>query len=420
MKFIKVYIVIYFVLLSFIETNAQLKVETELRPRFEYRHGFSNLFADDEDPAAFISQRTRINTFYKLEKLKFSLSIQDIRVWGDVPQLSRSDRNGFSLHQAWAELFFDANFSIKLGRQEVIYDDSRIFGNVDWIQQGRSHDLVLLKFKKEKLRFELGLGFNQDNESLTGTVLTVLNNYKAIQYLWLHKDWSNFNASFLFLNNGLQFINPIDDNNTDTRYSQTVGAHLVYNKAKLKLQSNLYYQFGNDVSNNNLNASLLSLDSNYTLSETWNVGLGLELISGNDGATPSNGNNDAFNPFFGTNHKFNGFMDYFFVGNHINNVGLLDLNAKLNVKLDKASNGTIAVHNFSAEANIPENDSKQLGTEIDIVYARNIYKDVILNVGYSHIFEANGLEVLQNNFNGNTNNWAWVMLVIKPTLFETK
>ncbi|AXT20019.1 hypothetical protein D7030_02545 [Flavobacteriaceae bacterium AU392] len=420
MKLNQPFLLVCFILF-FLNINAQqLKIDTELRPRFEYRHGFSNLFADGEDPAAFVSQRTRINTAYKLEKLKLFLSVQDIRVWGDVPQLNRRDNNGFSLHQAWAELLLDSNFSIKLGRQEVIYDDSRIFGNVDWAQQARSHDLALLKFKKDKLRFELGFGFNQDNESLTGTVLTVSNNYKAIQYLWLHKDWSNFNVSFLFLNNGLQFIDPADNSNTDTRYSQTVGTHLVYNKSKLKLQSNLYYQFGNDLNNNDLSAYLLSLDANYALSKTWNAGLGIELISGNDDATPSNGNNDAFNPFFGTNHKFNGLMDYFFVGNHINNVGLLDLNAKINVKLDKVSNGTIAFHNFSADGNIPGDNSKQLGTEIDIVYTRKIYKDVVLKAGYSHLFEVNGLEILRNNFDGNTNNWAWVMLTIKPTLFVTK
>lgn len=407
-------------ILFFIDINAQLKIDTELRPRFEYRHGFSNLFADGEDPAAFVSQRTRINTAYKLEKLKLFLSIQDIRVWGDVSQLNVSDNNGFSLHQAWAELALDSNFSIKLGRQEVIYDDSRIFGNVDWAQQARSHDLALLKFKKNNFKFDLGFGFNQDGQRVTGTVLTVPNTYKAIQYIWLHKDWSNFNASFLFLNNGLQFIDPIDNSNTDTRYSQTVGTHLIYNTSKLKLQSNLYYQFGNDVNNNDLSAYLLSLDTNYALSKTWNAGLGIELISGNDGAAPSNGNNDAFNPFFGTNHKFNGLMDYFFVGNHINNVGLLDLNAKVNVKLDKVSNGTIAFHNFSADGNIPGDDSKQLGTEIDIVYTRKIYKDVVLKAGYSHLFQANGLETLRNNFDNNTNNWAWAMLVIKPTLFVTK
>jgi len=113
-------------------------------------------------------------------------------------------------------------------------------------------------------------------------------------------------------------------------------------------------------------------------------------------------------------------MDHFFVGNHLNSVGLLDFDAKVNVHLDKVSNVTIAVHNFSAEANIAGNDSKQLGTEVDIVYTRKIYEDVTLKLGYSHLFEANGLEVLRNNFDGNTNNWAWVMLVIKPTLFETK
>ncbi|MEM7552577.1 MAG: alginate export family protein [Cyanobacteria bacterium P01_A01_bin.84] len=420
MKCIKIYLVIYFALLSFIETKAQLKVDAELRPRFEYRHGFSDLFADGEDPAAFVSQRTRLNTDYKSEKLNFLLSVQDLRVWGDVPQLNSRDTNGFSLHQAWAELILNANFSVKLGRQEVIYDDSRIFGNVNWIQQGRSHDLALLKFKKENLRVELGLGFNQDNESLTGTVLTVPNNYKAIQYLWLHRDWSNFNASFLFLNNGLQFIDPLANNNTDTRYSQTIGTHLVFDKDKLKLQSNLYYQFGNDVDNNDLSAYLISLDANYALSKTFNAGLGIELISGNDSAAPSNGNNNAFNPFFGTNHIFNGLMDYFFVGNHINSVGLLDMSAKINISIDKVSNGMLAIHNFSADADIPGNGSKQLGSEVDIVYTRKIHENVVLNLGYSHLFEGSGIEVLRSNFDGNTNNWAWVMLTVKPTFVGTK
>ncbi len=420
MKSIKVYLIIYFVLLSFMKTNAQLKVDAELRPRFEYRHGFSNLFADGEDPAAFVSQRTRVNAFYTSGKLNFLLNVQNLRVWGDVPQLNRSDMNGVALHQAWAELMLDANLSIKIGRQEVIYDDSRIFGNVNWIQQGRSHDLALLKFKKETLWFELGFGFNQDDENLTGTVLTVPNNYKAIQFLWLHRDWSNFNVSLLFLNNGLQFIDPIDSNNTATRYSQTAGVHLVYVKDKLNLQSNLYYQFGNDINDNNLSAYLLSVDAKYLWVKTWHTTLGIELISGNNDAATANGNNNAFTPFFGTNHKFNGLMNYFFVGNHINNVGLLDLNFKVEMHLDEVSQATIAIHDFSAEADIPEYEAKRLGSEVDFVYTRKIYEDVILKLGYSHFFEAKGIEVLRNNFDRNTNNWAWAMLTIKPTLFKTK
>ena len=31
-------------------------------------------------------------------------------------------------------------FAFKVGRQEINYDDARIFGNVDWAMQARSHD----------------------------------------------------------------------------------------------------------------------------------------------------------------------------------------------------------------------------------------------------------------------------------------
>ena len=74
--------------------KAQLKIDTELRPRFEYRHGYKTLFPDNTDPAAFVSQRTRLNAGFKNEKLNFYLSLQDVRVWGDVPQLNSSDSNG--------------------------------------------------------------------------------------------------------------------------------------------------------------------------------------------------------------------------------------------------------------------------------------------------------------------------------------
>ncbi len=93
-----------------------MKIDAELRPRFEYLHGFGNLLAENQEASGFISQRTRLNAKYKNEYLNFYVSIQDIRVWGDVPQLNRADRNGFGLNQAWAELLLNDQFSLKLGR----------------------------------------------------------------------------------------------------------------------------------------------------------------------------------------------------------------------------------------------------------------------------------------------------------------
>ena len=50
------------------EAYSQFTVDAQLRPRFEFRHGYKTLFPDDIDPASFVSQRTRLNFGYKSEK----------------------------------------------------------------------------------------------------------------------------------------------------------------------------------------------------------------------------------------------------------------------------------------------------------------------------------------------------------------
>lgn len=394
----------------------QLTVDAEVRPRFEYRHGFKTLFPDNTDPAAFVSQRTRLNAGYTLENLEFYLSFQDVRVWGDVSQLNTADKNGLAVHQAWAKFNLDNKLALKVGRQEIIYDDSRIMGNVGWAQQARSHDAAVFKVKGESTKLDVGFAFNQDGEALTGTTLTTPKTYKAIQYAWFNKKWTDFSASFLFLNNGMQYIDLDDADNNETRYSQTVGTHLKYKKGKFALSSNLYYQFGKDVNDNSLSAYLLALDANYKASNTLNLIGGVELLSGNDDGAPANGDNNAFTPFYGTNHKFNGLMDYFYVGNHANNVGLLDIYLKSKFKLNEKSSLLLALHNFSTAADYSE---KNLGNELDIVYNYKIQKNVKLTAGYSHLFPGDGMEVLKGNTDGNTNNWGWVMLTINPTLFKS-
>jgi hypothetical protein len=418
MKFIRIFLVVMCVM-AFSNTFGQVKVDAELRPRFEYRHGFKTLFPDNADPAAFVSQRTRFNIAYKASSLDFYVSVQDIRVWGDVPQLVIGDNSGFSLHQAWVKIGLDSDFAVKLGRQEIIYDDSRIFGNVNWAQQARSHDAALLQYRKGNSKFDVGFAFNQDGASLTGTTLTTPNTYKALQYFWYHNKGENLSASFLFLNNGLQFIDIANADNNETRYSQTLGTHLKYKKGKINLTGNIFYQFGNDVLKNDLNAYLLGLEASYKVSDKTTVGLGIEIQSGNDNGAPSNGKNKAFTPFYGTNHKFNGLMDYFYVGNHINNVGLQDIYLNSKFKLNAKSNLVVAYHNFSSSANLTGTSKKQLGSELDLVYSYKMKKDIMLKMGYSQLFPSDGMEILKANTDQNTNNWGWVMLIVKPTLFSS-
>ncbi len=409
---------ILFLLLS-CGVNAQVRVDAELRPRFEYRQGFGTLFPDNTDAAAFVSQRTRLNAGYTDDKLDFYLSLQDIRVWGDVPQLNVADRNGFGVHEAWGELRFAPDFALKLGRQVLSYDDQRILGGVDWAQQARSHDVALMKFEMKRFAAHFGAGFNQDGESLTGTTLTT-NTYKAMQYIWLHKDWKNFQASLLFLNNGRQFIDTVNEINNETRYSQTLGTHMNYGINNLSLMGNFYYQTGKDVSDNSLSAYLLALEASYKVQPNWTLILGGELQSGNENGATANGDNKAFTPLYGTNHKFNGLMDYFYVGNHANTVGLVDLYLGTTVKTGEKTGVDLRLHHFKAAADLIGESSKQLGMEADLVFNYNFSPIINIKAGYSQLFPSEGMKILKNNFDDNTSYWGWAMVTIKPILFAAQ
>lgn len=396
---------------------AQFDISAELRPRFEYRHGYKNLFQKNDEAASFVSQRTRLNTKYSNENLELFISLQDVRVWGDVPQLNKTDNNGSTIHQAWGKIKFGSGSSVKLGRQEIAYDDQRFFGNVGWAQQSRSHDAALYSYSRDAYKLDLGFAYNQDKERLTGNAISQKNTYKSMQYLWFQNNWENFSSSFLFANIGWQYLSSSPLSSDETRYNQTIGTHLKYKKEKFNIVGNAYYQFGKDVMNNDLNAYLLGLNVNYMFDNGLNLGLGSEIQSGNDNGTINKNENHAFTPFFGTNHKFNGWMDYFYVGNHTNSIGLIDLQANANYKIKDNTALNIAIHKFNSAADFKE---KSLGTELDFSFSHKLQKDVNIQLGYSHMFPSKGLETLKGNSDSDTNNWAWAMVVIKPTLFSSK
>lgn len=406
--------------LSMVSYAQNFEVSAQLRPRLEYRHGYKTLFQDTEDPAVFVSQRTRLNLGYANQKLNVYLSLQNVRVWGEVPTLASSDQNGTAIHEAWAEVYLNTKFALKFGRQELVYDDQRLFGNVDWAQQARSHDALLLQFKPNlKHRLDLGLAINAEKETLFEQDYMV-NEYKSLQYLWYHSNLKNLGLSVVLLNTGFAFKEPNNLNEQKIDYFQTLGTYLNYSKNRFKADASLYFQTG-QIANTDLSAYDLSINANYAISNTVSAGLGAEYLSGTDMDT-SEAKLKSYNPLFGTNHKFNGFMDYFYVGNHINSVGLLDFNAKL-MYHNADFSAQLAPHFFSSAANIVnsanEKMSNRLGTEIDLNLTYKFTGDITFQAGYSHLFATESMEVLKAGNSNATNNWAWLMINVKPSLFRT-
>ncbi|GAA3556064.1 alginate export family protein [Snuella lapsa] len=396
--------------------QAQFTLDGEFRPRTEYRNGYSSLIADDADAGFGISTRIRLNAGYEVDAYTFYVSLQDIMVWGENRQILPYDQNNsFAVFQAWADINLGEGFSTKLGRQVISYDDQRIFGGLDWAQQGRNHDAALLKYKKGSFLMDIGLAFNQDYSHPTGFVnagtaynTTGFFSYKTMQYVYLKQAWEHFSGSLLFLNNGFQKFEADDITPDGINSLQTVGTHLDYKAGSLGIAANAFLQTGDVVKS----AYLLGLGLTYKASSKVGLGAGLEIISGNDVSTSKN---EAFFPLYGTNHKFNGFMDYFYVGNHANNVGLFDIHVSANFKLSDKSSLLVKALNFSSDRELASGE-KSLGTELDLVFSQ-AFKGYALKIGYSQMFAADGMYELKGiteDAAASGQSWAWAMLVVKP------
>jgi len=172
------------------QLSAQLTVTAQVRPRTEYRNGLGTLKPKTNDAAFFTSQRSRLTLNYKMSRIIFQVSVQDVRVWGqDASTISNADGSKLGLHEAWGEIILSDKkdtsfkkspvdyFAVKIGRQELLYDDSRLLGNLDWLQQARRHDAIVFKLLNKGWQVDLGAAFNQNTDAFNynGTYYTPAN-----------------------------------------------------------------------------------------------------------------------------------------------------------------------------------------------------------------------------------------------------
>jgi hypothetical protein len=408
-------------------TKAQVKISGEIRPRSEYRHGFKTLHNGDNDAAFFTEQRTRLILNYENENFFTTLSLQDVRIWGAVDQVYKSDPSLTSVHQAFAGFNVSPEFAILAGRMELDYDNARIFGNLGWAQQSRSHDLLKLVYTDSIWALHIGAAFNQDSQTpefrkLNSTFYNGTGNYKTMQYAWFNTKAKPFNISLLAMNQGIQSGTA---DTSDVAYNQTFGTHTLITAGKLKASLEFYYQTGEMPTGTDLSAYMAGASLSYPITPKFPITLGVDHLSGTKAGSEKN---NSFNPFYGTNHKFYGFMDYFYVGNPHSNVGLTDLYLQTKLAIVKKSNLIVHFHQFLSAVPIPDPaDSQQtlgssLGTEIDIVYSLNISEAVNLTAGYSQMFTTGGMEAIKSGGGSKdeNTNWAWLMLTFKPVFFSSK
>lgn len=434
------------------KAQAQLSVSGQIRTRTEYRDGQGTPLAENASPAIFTSQRSRLNVGYTGYRFKIFTSVQDVRVWGqDASMINRTtidSYDGLMLHEAWGELsLIDTgkvikNFSVRIGRQELVYDDVRLLGNLDWLQQARRHDAILFKFEHNGWTAHAGAAYNQNSERKSGSTYVgttpagapagygITTNglgsmYKSMQFIYAAKKLHFGNASFLFFKDDFSkfTIDPNDPNKTPlyekgvwSRY--TFGANL-FGTALRKITFGLsaFAQKGKFREGTSLDEYLLSANAMYALGRKFSVGPGVDLTSGS-GTTP----NQRFDPLYGTPHKFWGYMDYFYVADGFGAANGL-LNYYFKAKFKPKDNLTIGLdaHKFSLPHKITNADGqsieKSLGTELDFLLTYSMTKAVTVEAGYC-VMESSDTMLSAKVKNvpnaAKTSTWGYLMINIRP------
>ncbi|QED37371.1 hypothetical protein FK178_06400 [Antarcticibacterium arcticum] len=407
---------LFFFLFSSLLHSQEFEATLQLRPRLEYRNGFKTLLDSEQEAITFISQRSRVQLDFNNEALSLRFSLQNVRTWGDVSPVTTFDKNGVAVFEAYAQYLVNDKVFLRFGRQILSYDNQRILGALDWAQQGQSHDAMLINIDPAvNHKLQLVGALNEDGEDLFRNPYLV-NTYKNLQLAHYNIKMGASAVSFLFLNTGYEF--DLDAATRKTQYIQTFGSYYSFNSGSWFGDLAGYGQTG-ERTGKAVKAYYTGGNLNYRLNGTWAIGAGAEYFTGTK-ISEGEGSHRSFSPLFGTNHGFNGQMDYFYVGNHFNSVGLKDLYGKLSFRI-KVAEIHLMPHVFYSAVPIPDpegNGNSYLGTEIDIFGSHKIRKDLTASLGYSQMFGSNTLELLKGGDASRIQNWAWVMISFHPQVFS--
>lgn len=461
----KVFCGMALLVMSISSAKAQFTLTGQLRTRSELRAGQGTLQQKGDVPAFFTSQRTRLNFGYTGYRFKIFTAVQDVRVWGqDASQINRyttEPLNGLMLHEAYGEILLNdtapiskiENLSLKIGRQEIAYDDAKILGNLDWLQQARRHDAVVLKFSNKGWTADIGVAYNQNKElntnnnyqgkapwvaTASSTSITPTSAYppstngqntmyKSFQYLYLGKKFFFGNASLLSFAEDFNKYNAVTKlpvRGVWSRYTNGAYINAVILK-KLTVTGSAYYQTGKDKDGIKVESGLLSITAIMQVGRKLTMGGGMDYLSGNDGtkpaATATSSYSHRFDPLYGTPHKFWGFMDYFYVASPFGAQGLKNYFYKLKYKPKDNLTISLDVHAFAAANRISNGTGgtldRYLGTEADLVINYSMTKIINFELGYSIMQATNAMASTAVKSVKNAElmpQWAYLMVAIKP------
>lgn len=409
------------------KVDNEFSMDAQLVTRGEYRMGgFKPDSLDNERYALFALGKYRITADYKRSWLEVKLSPQFSGIWGQASA-------GISLYEGWAKMQNKDGLFVKIGRQELNYDDGRIIGNDDWTMTAPTHDVVKLGYEGESHKVHLLAAYNQNAENIeAGNTFYSggLQPYKTMQALWYHFDTpkKQFGISLMGMNIGMQ--STLVDEPHVTYYQQLIGTYMTFRPKYWSLEGAFYYQLGKEEHSMIMDAFMGSVKVDVKPSEKYDLYTGYDYLSGDMFfAVPPQGGTGlvfhdkvrGFNAIFGSHHQFYGAMDFFYLSTYYGGFtpGLQNLYVGGNVKPVNNLDINAAYHYYAIATDLSYLNTKTLGHSVELTGSYAFNKLVSVSAGYTFMQGSETMEQLNRASEKRHLHWAWLMLSIKPTLFHT-
>ena len=429
-QFTKLYCLVLALLCSFglkaQEADNVFNLDAQLMTRGELRAGgFKADSLDSERVSHFALGRYRIIADYQRSWLNVRLTPQYTGVWGQGSA-------GVVLYEGWAKMQSKKGLFVKIGRQELTYDDGRIIGNDDWTMTAPTHDVLKLGYDGESHKVHLLAAYNQNAENIDNGVIYYsggLQPYKTMQTLWYHYDTpkKSFGISLLGMNIGMQNT---DQEHPITYYQQLVGTYMSFRPKYWSLEGAFYYQMGKEEHGMNIDAFMASAKLNVKPSENYNLFAGYDYLSGDKyfNVPPDGGiglvfhdKARGFNAIFGSHHEFYGAMDFFYLSNYVGGFtpGLQNLYFGGNIKPVNGLSINAAYHYYAIATDLDYVNTKTLGHSVELASSYAFNKAVSVSAGYTFMKGSETMELLNKVSEKRQLHWAWLMMTITPKLFTS-
>lgn len=403
-----------------------LTMDADFLTRGEIRSG--GLTAGDDmvpDFAAFILERTLLGIQYDRAGLSTRVNIQHSGTWGGA------GGGGINLHEAWVRLQSQNGFFGQVGRQNLSYDDQRIFGVDDWAMTAKSHDALRLGYEGHGHKLHLIGSWNQNPVNINGGTFFSggTQPYKALEALWYHYDIPKTHLGFsvLFMNVGMQGGN--ENNPEKTWQQQLLGTYISFKPEKWSAEAAYYHQLGREEHGLPVNAWMASFKGAYT-DTNGGVYLGYEWLSGDPQfSVPAQGQIGmqqhkvirGFSSLYGSHHKFYGAMDFFYLTTYYGGFTPGLQNAYVGGKWMPGKRFTIeGSYHFLATATKLRNAKMPLGHELEMSASCKIYKDARISLGYTFMYGTETMELLKRTAGKRQLHWAWISFSVSPRIFTAQ